>query len=212
MGGGSPLFDVNKTKNRKTDMKMKRKSIYKQIALSLLLLVCAAGNNLAWGQNYVTGDKYLEPNAYNLSKAIISADLEGQDGHGIEMAFDNDKETWWAASTPGTATVTIEFDRKVTIQGMNILRSGNPNERATEIGIFTSETGETNSWKPAHTVSDINTTGSGNVPLLINFEDEITTQYLQIKFSREDNDSFYSAFNEIDFIIASMGELPTIQH
>ena len=191
---------------------MKRQHIYKQIALSLLLLVCAAGNNLAWGQNYVTGDKYLEPNAYNLSKAEISADLKGQDGHGIEMAFDNDKETWWAASKPGTATVTIEFDRKVTFQGMNILRSGDPNERATKIGIFTSETGETNSWEPAHTVSDINTTGSGNVPLLINFEDEITTQYLQIKFSREDNDSFYSAFNEIDFIIASMGELPTIQH
>ena len=192
---------------------MKRQHIYKQITLSLLLLVCAAGNNLAWGQNYVTGDKYLEPNAYNLSKAKISADLKGQDGHGIEMAFDNDKETWWAASTPGTATVTIEFDRKVTIQGMNILRSGNPNERATEIGIFTSETGETNSWEPAHTVSDINTTGSGNVPLLINFEDEITTQYLQIKFSREDNDSFYSAFNEIDFITPIEEEnLPTIQH
>lgn len=30
---------------------MKRQHIYKQIALSLLLLVCAAGNNLAWGQN-----------------------------------------------------------------------------------------------------------------------------------------------------------------
>lgn len=30
---------------------MKRQHIYKQIALSLLLLVCAAGNNLAWGQD-----------------------------------------------------------------------------------------------------------------------------------------------------------------
>ena len=79
MGGGSPLFDVNKTKNRKTDMKMKRKSIYKQIALSLLLLVCAAGNNLAWGQEYpVTGDKYLKPYTYlDLSNAIIEADKKG---------------------------------------------------------------------------------------------------------------------------------------
>lgn len=191
---------------------MKRQHIYKQIALSLLLLVCAAGNNLAWGQNYVTGDKYLEPNAYNLSKAKISADIEGQDRHDIEMAFDNDKETWWAASEPGTATVTIEFDRKVTIQGMDILRSGNPDERATKIEFLKSDTGTDGTWTSAHTESTINTEGEGNVPLHINFEDEITTQYLQIKFSREDNDSFYSAFNEIDFIIASMGELPTIQH
>ena len=41
---------------------MKRQNIYKQIALSLLLLVGMAGNSLVWGQTdppqYVTGDKY----------------------------------------------------------------------------------------------------------------------------------------------------------
>ncbi len=195
---------------------MKRQHIYKQIALSLLLLVCAAGNNLAWGQTEypIKGDKYLKPYTYlDLSNATIEADKKGKEGYEIEKAFDNDDETWWAASESGTATVTIDFGEPVTILGMNILRSGNPNERATEIGIFTSETGETNSWKSAYTKSTINTEGEGNVPLHINFEDEITTQYLQIKFSREDHDSFYSAFNEIDFITPIEEEnLPTIQH
>ena len=98
---------------------MKRQHIYKQIALSLLLLVCAAGNNLAWGQTEspVKGDKYLKPYTYlDLSNAIIEADKKGKEGHDIKKAFDNNDETWWAASESGTATVTIDFSKEVTIQ------------------------------------------------------------------------------------------------
>lgn len=192
---------------------MKRQHIYKQIALSLLLLVCAAGNNLAWGQE--TGDKYLKPQTYlDLSNAKISTENgKKDDDHGIEMAFDDKNSTWWAASVSGTATVTIDFGEPVTILGMNILRSGNPDERATKIDFLKSDTGTDGPWTSAYTESTINTEGEGNVPLRIDFKKEITTRYLQIKFSREDHDSFYSAFNEIDFITPIEEEnLPTIQH
>lgn len=194
---------------------MKRQHIYKQIALSLLLLVCAAGNNLAWGQE--TEDKYLKPQTYldlsSLPTENITVDRSAKAGYEIDQAFDDNDESWWAASGSGPATVTIDFGEPVTILGMNILRSGNPAERATKIEFFESDTGTDDSWTLAHTESKINTTGSGNAPLHINFEKEITTQYLQIKFSKEEDNSFRSAFNEIDFITPTKEEnLPTILH
>ena len=194
---------------------MKRQHIYKQIALSLLLLVCAAGNNLAWGQE--TEDKYLKPQTYldlsSLPTENITVDRSAKAGYEIDQAFDDNDESWWAASGSGPATVTIDFGEPVTILGMNILRSGNPDERATKIDFFKSDIGTDGPWELAHTESEIDITGPKNAPLRIDFKKEITTKYLQIKFSREDHDSFYSAFNEIDFITPTKEEnLPTIQH
>lgn len=189
---------------------MKRQHIYKQIALSLLLLVCAAGNNLAWGQEYpVTGDKYLKPYTYlDLSNAIIEADKKGKEGHDITKAFDNNDETWWAASESGTATVTIDFSKEVTIQGMSIWRSGDPTERAKTIKIST-KTGEDDKYTTKVTQEDIPQSTNGNDRYTFTFP-EIKTQYLKLEFTTYGS---VSAFNEIDFITPIEEEnLPTIQH
>lgn len=182
---------------------MKRQHIYKQIALSLLLLVCAAGNNLAWGQNYVTGDKYLKPYTYlDLSNATIEADKNAEAGREIENAFDNIDNTWWKASELGPATVTIDFGKEVTIQGMSIWRSGKPTERAQTIKISTSETkdGTYTEW---YTKESISQGDHGNDRYTFTFS-EIKTRYLKLEFTTYGS---VSAFNEIDFITPI-----TIQH
>lgn len=189
---------------------MKRQHIYKQIALSLLLLVCAAGNNLAWGQNYVTGDKYLKPYTYlDLSNATIEADKNAEAGREIENAFDNIDNTWWKASELGPATVTIDFGKEVTIQGMSIWRSGEPTERAQTIKISTSETkdGTYTEW---YTKESISQGDHGNDRYTFTFS-EIKTRYLKLEFTTYGS---VSAFNEIDFItpIEDPDKLPTIRH
>ena len=178
---------------------MKRKSIYKQIALSLLLLVCAAGNDLAWGQEYpVTGDKYLKPYTYldlsSLTKKNITVDKNAVTGNEINKAFDDKDNTWWKASESGTATVTINFGKEVTIQGMSIWRSGEPQERAKTIIISTkTEQGE---YETKVTKENIPQGTYGNDRYTFTFT-EIKTQYLKLEFTTYGS---VSAFNEIDFI------------
>lgn len=191
---------------------MKRKSIYKQIALSLLLLVCAAGNNLAWGQEYpVTGDKYLKPYTYldlsSLTNKKITVDKSAEEGRGIEKAFDNDDETYWKASSGTGATVTIDFGEEVTIQGMSIWRSGEPTERAKTIIISTKT--EEDKYETKVTQEGIPQGTYGNDRYTFTFT-EIRTRYLKLEFTTYGS---VSAFNEIDFItpIKDPDKL-TIQH
>ena len=183
---------------------MKRQHIYKQIALSLLLLVCAAGNNLAWGQE--TGDKYLKPQTYlDLSSLInkeITVDKNAETGYGIDQAFDDQDNTWWKASEGNGATVTIDFGEEVTIQGMSIWRSGEPTERAQTIKISTSET-EEGEYETMVTQGDIPQGTRGNDRYTFTFS-EIKTRYLKLEFTTYGS---VSAFNEIDFITPI-----TIQH
>lgn len=189
---------------------MKRQHIYKQIALSLLLLVCAAGNNLAWGQE--TGDKYLKPQTYldlsSLTNKDITVDKNTESDHDISMAFDDKDDTWWKASELGPATVTIDFGKEVTIQGMSIWRSGEPTERAQTIKISTSETkdGTYTEW---YTKESISQGDHGNDRYTFAFS-EIKTRYLKLEFTTYGS---VSAFNEIDFITPIEEEnLPTILH
>lgn len=186
---------------------MKRQHIYKQIALSLLLLVCAAGNNLAWGQE--TGDKYLKPQTYlDLTGATFVADISAEADHEIKNAFDNIDETYWKASSGTGATVTIDFGKEVTIQGMSIWRSGNPQERAKTIKISTSETKE-GTYTEHYTETSIHQGTSGNDRYTFIFS-EIETRYLKLEFTTHGS---VSAFNEIDFITPTKEEnLPTIRH
>lgn len=189
---------------------MKRQHIYKQIALSLLLLVCAAGNNLAWGQE--TGDKYLKPYTYldlsSLPTENISVNKGAEADHVIKNAFDNDDKTYWKASEGNDATVTIDFGEEVTIQGMSIWRSGDPTERAKTIKIST-KTGEDDKYTTKVTQEDIPQGTNGNDRYTFTFP-EIKTQYLKLEFTTYGS---VSAFNEIDFITPIEEEnLPTIQH
>ena len=179
---------------------MKRQHIYKQIALSLLLLVCAAGNNLAWGQTEypITGDKYLKPYTYlDLSSSTdkITVDKSAEASHEIKNAFDNNDETYWKASDGNNATVTIDFGEEVTIQGMSIWRSGNPKERAQTIKISTSKT-ENGQYIEHYTKTSIPQGTNGNDRYTFTFP-EIKTQYLKLEFTTYES---VSAFNEIDFI------------
>ena len=179
---------------------MKRQHIYKQIALSLLLLVCAAGNNLAWGQTEypITGDKYLKPYTYlDLSSSTdkITVDKSAEASHEIKNAFDNNDETYWKASDGNNATVTIDFGEEVTIQGMSIWRSGEPTERAQTIKISTSET-EEGEYETMVTQGDIPQGTRGNDRYTFTFS-EIKTRYLKLEFTTYGS---VSAFNEIDFI------------
>lgn len=193
---------------------MKRQHIYKQIALSLLLLVCAAGNNLAWGQTEypITGDKYLKPYTYlDLSSSTdkITVDKSAEASHEIKNAFDNNDETYWKASDGNNATVTIDFGEEVTIQGMSIWRSGEPQERAKTIKISTSETKD-GTYTEHYTETSIHQGTSGNDRYTFTFSD-IKTQYLKLEFTTYGS---VSAFNEIDFItpIEDPDKLPTILH
>lgn len=189
---------------------MKRQHIYKQIALSLLLLVCAAGNNLAWGQE--TGNKYLKPYTYldlsSLPTENIFVNKGAEADHVIKNAFDNDDKTYWKASEGNDATVTIDFGEEVTIQGMSIWRSGDPTERAKTIKIST-KTGEDDKYTTKVTQEDIPQSTNGNDRYTFTFS-EIKTRYLKLEFTTYGS---VSAFNEIDFITPIEEEnLPTILH
>lgn len=194
---------------------MKRQHIYKQIALSLLLLVCAAGNNLAWGQNYVTGDKY---------KYIdLTIDKDGRSGKGASISpmaiFDGDKESWWGATQDndgkGPVSITLRLKTELEFDGLEIYRSGDSAERAKKIEIFTSETGEENTWGTAQWEKE-NIETSGDRTLELNFEEKtITAQYIKLVFTPEAEQ--WMAINEIWFKndgseVAPEFELAEVKH
>ena len=196
---------------------MKRQHIYKQIALSLLLLVCAAGNNLAWGQNYVTGDKYK----YKYIDLTIDKDGRSENGASISpMAiFDGDKDSWWGVTQDddgkGPVSITLRLKEELEFDGLKIYRSGNTKERAKKIEIFTSKTGEENTWGTAQwEKEDIET--SGDRTLELNFEEKtITAQYIKLVFTPEAEQ--WMAINEIWFKndgseVAPEFELAEVKH
>ena len=180
--------------------------------LPILLMAGAVGS--AWGQEYVTGDKY-ERKTINLnSEAEITADKFGvtKDGvtHNIESAFDNNENTWWEASSNGTVTVTINFGETVSLGGLSALRSGNAAQRAKKIEFYTSENGTNGSWGEAvYTKENI---PKGTDEASHNYSDRytftfptITTQYLQMKITPHGDYEAASAFNEVYF-------LPAVEH
>ena len=99
---------------------MKRQNIYKQIALSLLLLVGMAGT--AWGQDSeaVKGDKYKVQGISLSTERSIDVNENQTTEHPISAAFDNNDNTWFEASTTGEVTVTIDFKQSITFGGISI--------------------------------------------------------------------------------------------
>ena len=94
---------------------MKRQNIYKQIALSLLLLVGMAGT--AWGQGY----DYIE----DITPVTVD------DGSDIYNAFDENDATWWEAEKPGTRTITLSYNKDVHVHSIYI-KGGGSGETPTE--------------------------------------------------------------------------------
>lgn len=160
-------------------------------------LVWMAGVAMAWGQDYVTGDKYNVAGIRSTVKATADkqyvTDKDGE--HSIDKAFDDNDGTWWKASESGKVTVTLTFGEKVVIGGMSIWRSANPKERSKEIRISYSDDG--NNYQLHHTQSNIPKGNDGNDRYTFCFPLSIETQYLKLEFTPYED---VSAFNEIDFL------------
>lgn len=187
---------------------MKRQNIYKQIALSLLLLVGMAGT--AWGQ--VKENKYTP-------QWSISVDKSGKDNNSNPAAiFDNDDETWWSAANGQTGPVSIilRLEEDITFNGLNIKRSGNPLERAEKIEIYTL-TEDNDSWDVQYTEDNIDR-GDQNQDdreLTISLENEITAKYIKLVFTPAEGQIM--AINEVRFVnegetVQPKFKLAEIQH
>ena len=186
---------------------MKTNKLYKQIALSLLLLVGMAGT--AWGQDSeaVKGDKY-EPMPFSYinkdNGVSVNSEVGSATGHDISLAFDEDEDTYWYAQSTGTATITIQFTQEVTFGGISMWRSGNPEERAKTIKIKTSSDGTNWSAEPVYSKIDIPKgiaeEGASNDRYTFTFP-TIKAQYVQLVIESY-NSSIPMAINEITFIPA----------
>lgn len=166
-------------------------------------LVWMAGVAIAWGKDYVTGDKYQYEYLKDTPQAKTETGFASDDygDHIIASAFDDNDGTWWKANQTGKVTVELDFGKKVLICGMSIWRSGNPEERSKEISISYSDDG--NNYQLHHTQSNIPKGNNGNDRYTFNFP-SIETRYLKLEFTPF---SSASAFNEIDFLA-----LAEIQH
>lgn len=133
---------------------MKRKSIYKQIVLSLLLLVGMAGT--AWGQDEaVKGDQYSRS---SYSKRTITATTgQGMSESAISSVTDGNNDTYWVSTSstrylnigvPVTASEQLNVSRIViTAQGLS--NTGAPNStKPTKIEI---QTQSGSSWTTVQT-------------------------------------------------------------
>ncbi len=171
---------------------MKRKSIYKQIALSLLLLAGTVGS--AWGQE--RRDMYVD------YSAGLEVNRDGRSGNGASTdpsaMFDGNDDTWWGAAkddeNKGALTITLSFRKAQTFTGLSVYCSGNPDERAKKIEINTWNS-TTKEWETKHTESEIET--SGDRELSITLEESITAKDVQLIFTPEDGQ--WMAINEITF-------------
>lgn len=187
---------------------MKRQNIYKQIALSLLLLVGMAGT--AWGQ--VKENKYTP-------QWSISVNKSGQNGHSNPAAiFDNNDETWWSANDDQTGPVSIilRLEEDITFNGLNIKRSGNPLERAEKIEIYTL-TEDNDSWSSQYTKEDIEPGEQSARDLTVSFEENktIEAKYINLIFTPAEGQKM--AINEVRFVngentVQPKFELAEIQH
>lgn len=121
---------------------MKRQHIYKQIALSLLLLVCATGNNLAWGQEENPGEvKYGRQATVNDSETEIkiqslTTTTETQSGNNINLEclwkYDNEYQ-WWAADEFGAVTFDIKPASYANIDKIFIQRGSKQEEQPVKV-------------------------------------------------------------------------------
>ena len=136
-------------------------------------LVWMAGVAMAWGQDYVTGDKYVLPS--------VIIDKTGTTANGNPMAiFDGDNDTWWAANQTGPVTITLTFKEDITFNGLSVYRSGNPAERATQIEILSSTTGADGTWSRKHLESNINRDGDRTLTFST---PSITARFIRLVFT-----------------------------
>ena len=201
---------------------MKRQNIYKQIALSLLLLVGMAGT--AWGQ--VKGDQYDNP--YLVKEVYSKIKVEANKSYftettypgfsqDIKAAFDNDNGTYWKAKDSGPVSIKVDLGSSMSFNGLRLYRSGAYTERAEKIEIYTSdndiELGNEEEWTSSVTIDDINRGSEDNKDqdYEITFDDgkKITSQYIKLVFTPATNQIW--AINEIRFNFTDLEPI-AIQH
>ena len=201
---------------------MKRQNIYKQIALSLLLLVGMAGT--AWGQ--VKGDQYDNP--YLVKEVYPKIEVEADKNHftgntypgfnsNINAAFDNDNGTYWKAEESGTVSIKVDLGSSMSFNGLRLYRSGAYTERAEKIEIYTSdndiELGNEEEWTSSVTIDDINRGSEDNkdqdYEITFDNGEKITSQYIKLVFTPATNQIW--AINEIRFNFTDLEPI-AIQH
>ena len=185
---------------------MKRQNIYKQIALSLLLLVGMAGT--AWGQeedspNYVTEDKYQRKEIKVTPKEAKTSNSSGTH-NGVTLDINNiinnqskDDKTWWKAANNEEVTITISFEEEYTFSSFRYDGGNETNEQATSITVK----GSNNTDPDGQEISIID---NGNL-LNVTIPHPITTNSLELTITPKEGSTI--AIDEIEF-----WGLPTIQH
>lgn len=87
-------------------------------------LVWMAGVAMAWGQDYVTGDKYykwLNTNIVDISANESPADTNSE----VEHIYDGNTDTWCKFPNQKTIELTITFDTPQEVTEIDILGGGN---------------------------------------------------------------------------------------
>lgn len=170
----------------------------KTAALFFLMVAILAPVQEAWGQVYVTGNKYLlidENSKVSTYGADITAKTSGgtiaSGGNGINNAFDGNDNTRWASSSSGTINIDIDFNTYRTIRAFHFLSGGNTRERENELRVYSSTNGS--QWTRVESFTDIDRTESEHDYCMTK---EVTTRYLRLQLVPGRSD-YKLAINEI---------------
>ncbi len=190
---------------------MKRQNIYKQIALSLLLVGMAG---TAWGQVTSIGATYGDNVDVTDATRIIIQSLatntptkEGDSRITLDCLWKGELDDseysgqWWATSQAGEVTFTIKPSSYAVIDKIFIRRGGSESEQPVGITVTYINKGE----KKVQTISNLTRTDNSNnlqnpIPqdLLLTLEDPIVcSPYIDITLTPQNTTSDCIALNKI---------------
>lgn len=189
---------------------MKITNIYKTTAALIFLMVAALWPAAeAWGQEYVTGDRYQSYFPFMKDTEITVQDASGssataQPGCKIEYIIDNDKSEgkYWKALEHKSITVIIEFPTACSVSGFELMQGGGEAGRASTIVMSYSPDGQTYKEEKTFDKLDVNQRIQQ-----LSFNGPVTGTHF--KFVLTPADGATICLHEISF---KPGELPTIQH
>lgn len=173
---------------------MKITNIYKKTAALFFLMAAALWPAVdAWGQAYVTGDRYdryvtyipVEKDYYNDN---VTASIDGD--RSPKDIFDGDNNTWWAANNVKLdVTFTFAFSESKEFDVIEILAGEQLYERPTSI-IFKSGDFE-------QTFNNLESLGRN---LSLSLSEKITTKSFTLEFIPQSGDNAKIALNEVTLL------------
>lgn len=193
---------------------MKITNIYKTTAALIFLMVAALWPAAeAWGQEYVTGDRYQSYFPFMKTTRIKVLDENGttdaaaQQNCKIEYIIDNDKseDKYWKALEHKSITVIIEFPTACSVSGFELMQGGGELGRASKIVMSYSTDGQNYGGE-----KKFERLAVSQRTQQLSFDEPVIGTHFKFVLTPNENDQQATiCLHEISF---KPGELPTINH